>query len=107
MNKLLAVFCLVLMVTGLLVFAKKRPDVSLPKEVNEGQQILAGWLDGFVNKTQEQVEKQLGAASDQTTWEFRQKKELVLRYKILDKATLLLYFLDRQVIKASYQLLSE
>ena len=84
-----------------------QPALSLPKEVDGGQRILADWLDGFVHKTQEQVEKQLGTATDKTTWDYKGKKELRLRYKTSEQGTLSLLFLGRRVIKASYQLFSE
>ena len=107
MNKVLSVTFLGLIITGVIVFAQEQPAPSLPKEVKRGQQILADWLDSFVHKTQEQIEKQLGTATDKTTWAFEEKKELLLRYKTSENGTLSLYFRSHRVIKASYQLFSE
>ena len=75
--------------------------------MNGGQQVLSDWLDGFVDKTQEQIEKELGTASEKTTWDFKEKKELRLHYKTSEKGTLTLLFLGHRVIKASYVLFSE
>lgn len=107
MNKVLSAAFLGLVVTGVVVFAREQPALSLPKEVNGQQRALAEWLNGFVHKTQEQVEKQLGTPTTETTWAFKKKKELRLDYKTSKKGTLSLFFLDSRVVKASYVLFSE
>ena len=107
MNKVLSAAFMGLIMVGVIVSAQERPTLSLPKEVNGGQQILADWLDGFVHKTQGQVEKQLGTATETTTWEFKGKKELRLTFKTSPQGTLTLMFQGRRVIKASYLLFSE
>ena len=81
--------------------------MSLPNEVRVGQQSLADWLNNFVHKTQEQVEKQLGTKSEKTTWVYQEKKELRLAYKTSEQGTLTLYFLGSRVITANYDLNSD
>lgn len=73
----------------------------------EQHEKLAAWLNGFVHKTQDQIEEQLGTASDTSTWEFKEKEELRLSYRTSKNGKLSLYFWGRRVIKASYHLLSE
>jgi hypothetical protein len=107
MNGFLAAIFLGLLIIGVAVSAEGSPTATLPKEIQGAQEALAGWLNDFRDKTQGQVEKQLGPSSDKATWEFRGRQELLLRYKTSETGTLLLYFLGNQVIKATLQLLSE
>ncbi len=106
MNGFLAAICLGLLV-GVAVSAEGSPIPALPEEVQEAQEALTAWLNNFRDKTQDQIEKQLGSSSDKGTWELRGRQELILRYKTSETTTLLLHFFGNQVIKASLQVLSE
>jgi hypothetical protein len=106
MNRLIVVTCLGLAICTA-VSAEQQPRRPVPGEVRRAEKTLSGWLNRFTGKNRDEVEKMLGAASENATWEFRGKKELLLRFRISAKGTLDLYFFGTRVMKASLQLLSE
>jgi hypothetical protein len=107
MNKVLVSACFALVFCGSCFQNEDQVPVSLPKEVKTAQEALTRWLNGFEHKTKDEVEKELGVTTDKATWEFRDRKELLLRYKTSEKGYLHLYFFDERVIKVSLQVLSE
>jgi hypothetical protein len=87
--------------------ARDTPIATLPEEVSKAQLNLKDWLNSLNDKSRSEVEKTLGAASEEATWEFRGQKLPLLRYKTGSGGMLALYFNDNRVIKASLPLLSE
>jgi hypothetical protein len=81
------------------------PPEKVPKEVKQAEQLLTKWLDGFKNQTSEEVQKSLGAPSKESTWLFKEKKELLMKYKIGDSTELSLYFSQGRVVKTGLHLL--
>jgi hypothetical protein len=94
---------LLLVVTASLVANESLEKV--PKEVKQAEQTLTKWLDGFKHQTPEEVRESLGAPTKETTWLFKEKKELLLEYKIGDSTQLSLYFYKGRVVKVSLHLL--
>jgi hypothetical protein len=83
----------------------ERPLEKVPREVKQAEQALTKWLDGFKHQTPEEVRKSIGAPTKETTWLFREKKELLLEYRIGDSTQLSLYFHKGRVVKAGLLLL--
>ena len=97
------VICL-LVVAGISCGADERRQ-TIPKEVQQAEQKLTKWLKGFDGQTTEKVRKTLGAPDKEDSWEFEEKQEPVLRYKVGDSTELSLFFHDGQVVKAGLHLL--
>jgi hypothetical protein len=81
------------------------PLENIPKEVKQAEQTLTMWLDGFKQRTPDEVRKSLGAPTKETAWLFNEKKELLLKYKLGDTTELSLYFHNGRVVKVSLHLL--
>lgn len=85
-----------------------RSPVGVPNDVKASQETIEAWMNKLQNTTDVQIIKQFGKPTEESTWEWLGKKELLLRYRT-DKpnSTLALYFVDDRVITVSLQLMSK
>lgn len=85
------------------------PPAALPKPAADSSRTIVSWLNSLNGRTASQVASELGPPTEQRTWDFRGKQEVLLHYELTGspKAVVQVYFLGDRAIKASLQLLSD
>lgn len=98
---------LCLSLTLLMAGSSSSADVNYPGEFQSAEKAIAAWMSQWKGKSQRQVEGQLGAPVERSTWDFQGAKPPKLLYKTPGKGRLELYFIEDRVITVSFQLITD
>lgn len=91
-----------------LVIGLAAPAVLADAPVDNAESTISSWLVRLKKKTRPEVEAQLGAPTEVSTWEFQGNKQLKLLYVTVSKSgkrRVEVLFLGETVITVSYQLI--
>jgi hypothetical protein len=78
---------------------------KVPEEIQQAENTLTKWINGFRGQTLAEIRKSLGDPSTETTWLFKEKKEPLLKYQIGKTTELSLRFYGGRVVSVALHLL--
>ena len=90
--------------TGL-TLADEKQTAKVPEEIQQAENTLTKWLNGFRGQTQAEIRKALGDPSTESTWLFKEKKEPLLKYQIGKTTVMSLHFYGGRVVSVDLHLL--